>query len=284
MRDAFLAVASLAVIAFAPVHAATDQGERKEEKKGDVDDVNGNLAWRAAAHRKTDSKSWEYARFATNRSTTHRCRIWWKYGGDEIKSLLPMAKDKNPTEKRLSSETDEDAPKDINGELRYNGGRAPGEGKKDAAVWSPRREGKPSRSVKATAELGFEVEKTYYELAVNATSRSDPDKGEIEYELTVAKGKDSEGVAAVNLLWTPFEKSQPMVKEALAGVREYDAATGTFKIRLDEQQSVAIKFTVRGAKVIDKVAGAIRLYLPTDTLKRQVLAEAPMPLLFSIMK
>lgn len=284
-------LAALIVAAALPMVPAAD---KPGEKAGAADDGHGNLTWRSTVKGTEDlgaARQWEYGYYATNRSEAYRCRIRWEITGvEELKTTLPPAeKGQKVGERTVSTFTHEDPPKGVQSKFFYNGGRDDGEGMKQPEAWSYTRT--KSKVSKGNADLGFEIEKAFYEVHVACGSVYKVAEKKVEYEmsfgLTAASDKElMRGL--VGLRWTPLETTE--VRPNLKPVKEYDIERNVFPLAAGVQENndqkprpITFSLPVRASDTHKLVEGHLQIIvLKEPDPKKQVAAQAPMPAIVSV--
>jgi hypothetical protein len=272
--NAFLiVVAGLISTSFAGPH------DKVPDKVGEADDDHGNVKWVAKASWSEKEQNWEYARFLTNRDEARRCRVAWKFGKERILTTLPPASPDHSA-KRVSVEVSSDGSKDVDGTLEYNGGLALGDAKKEASVWSGKRDSSNTKSITGSALLGFvshlgdAVEDVEFTCSSNITQDSTSKNAKIEYTIRARHKLTHTAADAIRIRWIAGDGLEQFAGY-LKGAKGYEPECRAIKIpdgadRLTVFQSDTVKKT-------QLQAGAIQII---DRKSLSVLAEAPMAVLF----
>lgn len=246
------------------------------DKGGEVNDNHGNLKWRAAATEDAQKKDWEYARYITNRSQTHRCQVEWAFGKQRIKTTLEPAGSK-VIEIKVHSERDSIGPAELAGKLTYNGGPEAGVATTDAPVWTTQRP-LVAAAAKAggTAHLGVahgdRVEQYRVVCSAGFVEPAGGGAPRIDYSIhvvPVARQTPRPG-GPLYVQWVASESKD--FAQIIGNAPHYNSAVGGFDLRAP-QMAQPIKFSKDGVQKGVKAPGAVRF---VDESGRQVFAEAPM--------
>jgi hypothetical protein len=266
MRTAL--VLALVLLAFLSSAVATDR-PMHPDKIGEADDTHGSIAWRSSATQAADG-SWDYARCVTNRSTERRCRIVWTVGGEHVLTNLPEAQNQ-PVEKRVHVENNEDGPKPADGKIAYNGGPAAGDGKKDAPVWSPKKETKSVKGTSGTANLGFVMDGRVEEVELTCKSKVGGQRRDmvIEYTIQLRARGGPNTINDVRIRWASSETRE--LARLLRSANSYDFVSEALRAPAEELPVFTFKAT--GITNAERRAAAIQILNATG---KEILAEAPM--------
>jgi hypothetical protein len=258
------------------------------DKIAEVDDNHGNVMWKSSASKDKESENWDYSRYVTNRSKDRRCRFEWKFGANTIKTMLPAATGPSPVSRRVSRELDPDTPKPIDGTMKYNGGVAPGDGTKEAPVWTCVQK-TASKGTRGTAELGFDLDGFYEVTITGVVSPTEKTEGGkpvvgvtiLQYSLTL-DGYVEKMLDNVTFRWTAIDT--PELNKTLESVKDYDYKSRAFVIKKKlnksgEQMVADVRFSYElsaGVYTTEKKEGNLEIL---NRKTGEVLASTPMPAL-----
>ncbi|MFN0021497.1 MAG: hypothetical protein ACKVP0_24870 [Pirellulaceae bacterium] len=152
---------------------------------GEVGDDHGNVSWKSSVEQ---SKGfWEYYYEAKNRSQNLNCRVNWVVPKQNW--LIP------PLETGYSRTSLTGKPIEYDGEFRYNGGPAAGEGVTKTAVWMDHDP--KSKGTKTTATIFVDFEGKMYAVDLEASSQIDGDI--VNYKLILKPAERTVGRYERNL-------------------------------------------------------------------------------------
>lgn len=148
---------------------------------GHVDDEHGNVEWKSSV--KQGKQLWEYYYSAKNRDDKLNCRVNW---------VLPKQKWLIPPLETSSSRTNlAGKPIDKEGEFRYNGGAAAGEGVSKTLCWVDHNPKADERSTTTDATVFINLDGSIFAVDVHASSEFS--KGMASYKIVLKPAERTVG-------------------------------------------------------------------------------------------